>query len=295
MQKKPNLFIIGAPKSGTTSLSYYLSQHPQIYFSKIKEPHFFNTDSNHGYGFNFEEYMKLFNEAQSSNKFLAEGSVWYMYSGDAVDNILKFNPNAKFIVLLRNPVDLFFSLHQELLFQGTENIKSPKSAWFSQKERFLGKKIPKSCSDKNFLQYKDVCSLGEQFQRVSQKVKPENLYVITLDEISLNTDSTYRELLKFLGVDVISLSNYEVINEKKVRKSILVFNFIRKTNKIIRKVGIKKKFGVATLINSMNVKHGKNLEFNEEKNELKPTLRDVFYKDILLLEKLTGKNLNHWK
>ena len=58
--KIPNLFVIGAPKCGTTSILKYLDQHPEIFVSDIKEPHYFNKDSGHRYYFEEEEYLRLF-------------------------------------------------------------------------------------------------------------------------------------------------------------------------------------------------------------------------------------------
>ena len=58
--RKPNLFLIGAPKCGTTSLASYLSDHPQIFVSDPKEPHFFNTDSENRKTWNWEEYEAIF-------------------------------------------------------------------------------------------------------------------------------------------------------------------------------------------------------------------------------------------
>src|SRR6476620_1237476 len=124
--KKPNLFILGAPKCGTTSMAYYLSQHPEIFVSPYKEPHYFNLDSEYRFTFSEKQYLENFKNATSFHKYLVDASVWYLYSKVAVDEILKYNPESKFIVMLRNPVDMFYSLHQQLLFSGIENINSPQ-------------------------------------------------------------------------------------------------------------------------------------------------------------------------
>jgi hypothetical protein len=293
--KKPNLFIIGAPKCGTTSMSYYLSQHPQIFFSKVKEPHYFNTDSNHRFYFDLKSYLSLFKDAKQSDKYIGEGSVWYLYSSEAVDNILNFNPDAKFLVMLRNPVNLFFSLHQELLFGGNENLHSPLDAWMAQEERSKGKKIPIGCSDEKFLQYKKSCSLGNQLETLLNKIDKENLFIITIDELKINPDYFYIELLKFLGVDEIGLSNYDIMNKRKVRRSYMLSTLFHSITKFKRKLGVKKGIGIANTINKFNVKSGVDLNYKDQKKELIPILFNFFRDDILLLEKLTNKNLNHWK
>ncbi len=111
--KKPSLFIIGAPKCGTTALCAYLANHPSVCFSEPKEAKFFHDDFSveHRLATTEEEYLKCFSHQQASDQVLAEGTVWYLFSQVAVRRILAFNPEAKFVVMLRNPVDLSHSLH----------------------------------------------------------------------------------------------------------------------------------------------------------------------------------------
>lgn len=293
--KKPNLFILGAPKCGTTSIANYLSKHPQIFFSAEKEPHYFNKDSGHRYYFELEKYLKLFKDAKVEHLYMAEGSVWYLLSEVAVKNILEFNPDSKFIVMLRNPVDLFFSLHQELLYGGSESIKSPLEAWEMQRERLNGKKIPVGCSDPKFLNYEYSCSLGKQLALLQTIIKPENLFIITLDELKHDSNKVYIDLLKFLNINIIPLANYDVINEKKVRKSYLLSSFFKYFNQFKKKIGINKGLGLANRINRLNVKSGVSLDFENERRSMSPMLYNIFKEDVILLEKLTGKDLSNWK
>lgn len=212
--KKPNLFIIGAPKCGTTSIIHYLDKHPDIFVSPVKEPHYFNEGSGHRYYKNEADYLRLFSGA-TTQTYCCEGSVWYLFSENAVDNILRFNPDAKFVVMLRNPSTMFFSLHQELLFGGSENVKSAAKAWELQNERAIGKKIPPGASDPSHIQYGAACRLGEQAHRAVQKIPKENLHFVLLDDLIDNPDAAYRSLLRFLHVKQLSLASYEVVNVKK--------------------------------------------------------------------------------
>jgi hypothetical protein len=295
--KKPNLFILGAPKCGTTSMAHYLSQHPQVFFSKIKEPHYFNTDSSHRYFFKEKEYLQLFKESTSKHIYRGEGSVWYLYSSKAVDNISEFNNHSKFIVMLRNPTDMFFSLHQELLFGGTEDVKSPIEAWDLQKIRKNNKKIPTGCTDKKLLQYKDICMLGIQVKSLLSKVRRDQIFFITLNELKSNPRLTFKNLLIFLGIDIVNLKNYEVVNEKKVRKSYFISRLFSFITALKVKIGIRGGLGIANTINKFNVKSGKEIKIDDEQDikDFKERLRSFFINDIELLERLTNKNLNLWK
>lgn len=97
----PNLFIPGAAKSGTSSLHEYLSQHPQIYMSKIKEPHFFARPE---FPEGLDEYEKLFAPG-SAFAYRGESSTSYMVYPDVIGRILTYVESPKFIFILRNPVD----------------------------------------------------------------------------------------------------------------------------------------------------------------------------------------------
>ena len=121
---KPNLFIIGAPKCGTTSIYSFLKQHPEIYMPDFKEPHYFGSDLNKKKGVYIdteEEYLSLFIESKNEI-FIGEASTYYLYSNLAPMEIFKFNPDSKIIIALRNPIDLIYSLHSQYFFSGNENV-----------------------------------------------------------------------------------------------------------------------------------------------------------------------------
>jgi len=110
--RKADFFIAGMPRSGTTSLYTYLKQHPGIYLSLYKEPHFFSKDlTQSSYNIQDEEiYNTLFAHA-GDQQVTGEGSVWYLSSKKAALAIKEYNPQARIIIMLRNPVDMIYSLH----------------------------------------------------------------------------------------------------------------------------------------------------------------------------------------
>ena len=121
--KKPDFFIVGAPKCGTTALANYLGQHPDIFMAKQKESHHFATDliPYDDYWRNRNHYLKIFQEAKE-NQIIGEASVFYLLSQEAAKNIKKFSPNAKIIIMLRNPVDLLYSHYFQAVYNGRETI-----------------------------------------------------------------------------------------------------------------------------------------------------------------------------
>lgn len=120
--KKPNFFIVGAPKCATTSIAQRLSEHPQVYMSPIKEPHYFNTDTKYNSCRSLQEYQRLFAGVTSNHLAIGEASTGYLYSKVAVENIEKYSPGARYIVCLRNPIQMAVALHEEELSLGHETM-----------------------------------------------------------------------------------------------------------------------------------------------------------------------------
>ena len=144
--RKPDFFLIGAPKCGTTALATYLSEHPNILLSDPKEPQYFCKDLK-WYGNpvkSDEDYLRRFFPGLEGSPaaIVGEASSLYLYSKVAVPNILSFQPEAKFIVMLRNPVEMAYSLHSMLCFQGEEDEKDFLKAWHLQDQRRAGRFIP---------------------------------------------------------------------------------------------------------------------------------------------------------
>lgn len=114
----PNLFIIGAPKCGTTALANYLAQHSQIYISKCKEPRYFDActffDFKEDYSIkSLDEYLKFFDNIEAKNKkYKIDASVFNMYNEKSIKDILELSPNSKFILLIRDPVEASISMHK---------------------------------------------------------------------------------------------------------------------------------------------------------------------------------------
>jgi hypothetical protein len=292
--REPNLFILGAPKCGTTSLAYYLNQHPEIFVSPYKEPHYFNLDSEYRFTFSEKQYLENFKNATPAHRYLVDASVWYLYSKAAVDEILKYNPESKFIVMLRNPVEMFYSLHQQLLFSGIENIRSPGKAWNMQNEREKGLHIPFSCRDKSFLQYREVCSLGKQVNRLLQQVNKEKVEFILLDDLKNSPIATYQKVLDFLKIDPVILSIFEIKNQKKEKRFAWLSNFFSFINKTKRMLGITKGIGFANYIVKKNQKKPSE-KFKEEFVAMKSMLFKTFEEDVSLLEKCIDINLENWR
>jgi len=304
---KVDFFIIGAPKCGTTSLAEYLKNHPDINFSRQKEPHFFATDFQGLQKINdiksFEKYLGLFHF--EDDKLTGEASTTYLFSEKAAQNILEYNPEAKMIIMLRNPLNMVVAWHGQKLIEKQEDEPKFEAAWFKQKARKTGQEIPELCIDAKMLFYKDWCLLGKQVQNIFQQVPKRNCHIIFFDDFVTKTSTVYRKTLNFLGLDYDDRTEFRAYNQhKQVRNYQLDefrvrLNMIRKRNPLINKwhKAITKLIpgqgiGVQKFMLAINYKKAKRGAIDKD---FRNKLIDEFHDDICLIERLTGRNLELWK
>ncbi len=287
---KPNFFIIGAPKCGTTSLAAWLAENPNIYMSRTKEPHFFNTDHKRFIN-SLQSYERLFSDATDRHGAVGEASVWYLYSSSAVANILAYNPAVKFIVMLRNPIEMAPSLHEELVFTGREDEPDFASAWSLQEARRQGSHLPRMVWEPKYLQYGDLCSLGVQVERLFELVPRDHVKIILLDDLSSDPGGVYRSVLQFLGVDDDHRQDFTTLNRAKSRRwpGLLAVAWAVTTAK--RALGIEGGLGLWKRIDAANRVERPRSPVSSDTRKI---LQDYFRRDIARLQVLIGRDLGHW-
>lgn len=204
--RTPNLFIVGAPKSGTTSLYEYLKGHPEVFMSVVKEPCYFARDLAKDRSGNFlrydvdrDRYGALFADAGGAKR-VGEASTRYLYSKDAPALIAADVSEAWIIAILRNPVDMIASLHAHKLAGGTEDLADFEEALAAEEDRHAGRRLP---ADSNPLlaTYRDRARYGEQVPRWFDAFGRERVHVILFEEMIREPATHFRRLLEFLGVD----------------------------------------------------------------------------------------------
>ena len=295
--KRPNFFIVGGPKCGTTSLSEYLRTHPNVFISSPKEPYYFSTDLSLGSWSSEAEYLhKCFQGCEDQHWAVGEASAWYLFSSDAIPMILHFNPEAKFIVMVRNPVDMFHSLHSQMLYERKENVEDEVEAWHLQDVRRVGKNLPRLCRDPKLLQYGTACKLGRQLQKLYALAHEKQVKVVVFDDFVGNPKEAYEGVLQFLGVPPDHRSVFPVFNENKQVRSKSVANFIMAAtlNPWVMQAfkATKRVFGLRALGFSLRntVIQGRPpmpTNFREE-------LGQYFREDVKTLSELVGCDLSHW-
>ena len=201
----PNLFIIGAPKCGTSALAHYLSEHPNVFFSDPKEPFFLSDDypelkKQHGLD-GIEDYFSLFQKADSQmHTVIAEGSTNYLASYTAIRNAINISPDAKFIVMLRDPVQVAHAYHMEQIWARNEDEKSFEAAWRLQAKRKKGQCVPRSCVAEQFLMYGELTNFVDQIRRLYAVVERAKVIVLLQEDLRNDPKAMYEKVLSFLNL-----------------------------------------------------------------------------------------------
>jgi len=296
MNRKPNFFIIGAPKCGTTSLVRWLDEHPNIYISPNKEPRYYDKDLATSFRMSEKEYLKLFSFANDHHIAIGEATVWYLYSRNAIPLIEKDITNAKYIVLIRNPVEMAYSLHEQFFVDQIEPIADFDKAFELSPLRSLGKRTERWIREPRLLDYQSVCSLGSQLENLYLNTSRAQTLVLLLDDFKNNPRNEYLKVLDFLGVRDDGRGNFPVYNSaKRIRSKLFqrVVKLLLKGEVVTRaKLGlIPRNSKIIRKLNQLNKEPHPRTPLPES---IYRQLEDFFDEEIKKMENLLGKNLSHW-
>lgn len=287
----PDFFIIGAPKSATTALSEYLRQHPQVLFSRPKEPHFFNDDFSHRHIELMDDYLGCFSHGNGQESAVGEGSVFYLYSRTAVPNILGYNPDARFIVMLRDPVEAVYSWHWQVLFSFGEDQEDFETAWRMQEIRQLGRMLPPRNRVREALLYGALFSYASQLNRLFDLVPRERILILLYDDFRDAPETIYLQTLSFLSLASFRLPSYQRVNAGKRLRWPLFETMVQTGGRLKLAMGISSAFGILAFMRRLNTRY-------QERPPLEPKFRleliEYFRDDVRLTADLIGRDLTRW-
>jgi len=210
ISNKPNFFIIGAPRSGTTSMYWHLSSHCNIYMSKVKETFYFDDRS---YGYvpsavtNEISYSDLFKYAPINASVIGEATTTYLSSKKALMNIHAYNNNAKILIMLRDPIEASLSLFLRMKEGGVnESLNNMDDAWSDTVGRtFLN-------------DYRELFKIGDQLEIAISVFGEEALKVVLFDDIINDSALVYEDILSFLNLPNDSRGSVRKGNSAKWKK-----------------------------------------------------------------------------
>ena len=220
--RRPNFFIAGAPKCGTSALYRYLQVHPDVFMPKRKEIHYFGSDIvAPAFPVSEDKYVSLFAQARDEKR-IGEAAIWYLFSRDAGQQIKAFDDEAKVIVMLRDPREMIYSYHGQRLYNGNENIKSFDEALDAIEDRKQGRRLPRDIHPRHGLDYISLGFYHDQLRRLFDALGRENVHVILFNDFKSDTRGSYLGVLDFLGLERGHEPSFEVVNASKRIRSRLV-------------------------------------------------------------------------
>jgi hypothetical protein len=275
----------------------YLRQHPQVFMPFHKEPLFFGDDLTRRYGRMSEaEYLALFRDARPGQR-VGEASAWYLYSRCAAAEIQSFSPEARIIVLLRNPVDVMHAQHSQLIFNAAENITDFQAALDAEPMRHEGRMLPPGPIRVENLFYRESVRFAEQLERYLDTFGRDRVHVVVYDDLRDRTAEVYRSTLTFLDVDPGFEPQFSVVNpNRRVRFAILqrlIFQPPKRlhgTVRRLRRFPLVHSVRAALLDWNSSARRRGNMD-----PELRARLTAEFEPEVRRLEALIGRDLATWR
>jgi hypothetical protein len=310
---KTNLFIVGAAKSATSYVYEILKNHPKIRMSEIKEPNFFcdDFDENVMSAYKWKTfknlnktlvkenqistrhealirdckvYNKLFETNKKSSDYLyfGEASINYFVSSTASKNIYRYNPNAKIIIILRNPFERIKSHFRMNLQIGEYETLNFNDELLINLARYENN--PFSSYLSHSLYYKNIKRYYDLFER-------NQIFIFFQEDKTSFNSQLPKALSNFLNLDLL-------IDKQIIKKNTTKFlnnNFIVKLNKNSKLKYLIKKYANKRIKNYVKKKFLYSNKSNKiEKYHIPDDIKSILYKDIRKLEKLLNINLDYW-
>ena len=288
----PNFLIIGAMKSGTTALYYYLEQHPQIYMSPVKEPNFLciggQKSSDSQAVTNLEAYQRLF-KGVSDEKAVGEASHCCLYEPEAVARIQQYVPDAKLIAILRNPVDRAYSHFLHMVRSGIEPLSD-----FAQAIR---KEETGAVQARSFQDYLGRGRYYEQLKRYFDAFDRKQVKVYLYEDLNDAPLDTLRDTFRFLGVDD------SFVPDVSLRRNVSGHPRYKALDEFLRRPGSTKEVLKVYLPAGLRWRLSEAFDALKTRNLVEPPavrpevrqhLVRVYREDIYKLQKMIGRDLSHW-
>jgi len=267
---KPNLFIIGAPKCGTTFLFEKLKGHPEIFFPRIKELNHFSYEELkiNSYYKDFkiksrEKYLGFYKTAKNQ-KYLVDGSVSYFTFDDIPSKINVFNPDAKIIIMVRNPYKRAYS-----------HYLMDKRMTYTNKPFMEYLKDPSSF---HYKQYISNSRYFEQYKKYQDFFSDQNILIIELE----NLETEMNKIFSFLKIKPISIDFSKRVNENKVSKN-SIGNFAQKNRGFIEQLKLVIPKSIISLLKNRIYKTGEKMQIPEKEFKF---LKPLIEKDYSQFNKL---------
>lgn len=298
----PNLFIVGAMKAGTTSVHRVLSAHPAIFMSRVKEPKYFAFQQDHSpyrgpgdpgnkrFFVDSRRYLALFRD-WGKERYAGESSTIYLYREEAAANIHERVPEARIVIVLREPVERAYSNHRYAIQRGFERVRSFRDAVSMEEQRIADGWGP-------LWHYKRKGLYAAQLERFLRTFPREQVFVGLFDELRDRPADFYGRLLEFLELEVYPLPVERVENRGYLPRFVLVQRLLGLANRL--PAGVRPLTNRGQLGRTLKRMGGWLTSWNAGQapalsKEDAAWLGPFFEEDLDRLEDLLGVSLEAWR
>ena len=245
----PNLFILGAPKCGTTSMAAYLQQHPEVAVSQPKETNYYGP---YGYSprMTAEQYCESMGHKPDA-RYRCEATPNYLGVPETVKRIAKENPDARYIVMVRDQADLAFSMHQQVRLMGLETIAGFEEAWQACDDRRAGKRVPMSCDDARRLFYDQRSEVGRQISEALAFIPRDRIIVIEMQALRVDMAQVWTQLCAFLEISPQVDIDFTAQNLRKTIRFPAMLRVLRAASRVKQRLGIRGGLGVGQTLSGI--------------------------------------------
>jgi hypothetical protein len=291
---RPAFFLVGAPKCGTTALQQYLAQAPDVFMPAGKEFHHFADDLLCWDDPLRDEarYLALFADA-APGQLVGETSVFHLLSTTAAARIQAFAPDARIVVMVRNPLELIPALHAQLVYNGEEPLADLGEALDAEADRARGLRIPAAARFPQKLLYTQVVRFAEQIERY--RARFARLHVVVYDDFKRDTAAAVREVLAFLGRDAAFAPEIRVVNANKQVRSRRFQRLLRDADgplaRLARLVPRSTRLRIRALLHGWNTVHRARPPLAPA---VRARLRTACALEVEKLGDLIGRDLSPW-
>lgn len=284
-------------------MNRYLAAHPDVFMAR-KEMHFFGSDLRFGRSF-YRRGLRAYLEeyaTRNGERCAGDASVWYLFSKTAAAEMRAFNPEARIIIMLRQPADMLYSLYHEFRYDANEHLPSFEAALNAEEERRAGHHVSRATYFPQGLVYRETVRFSDQVQRYFDAFGRERVHIILYDDFAADPAAACGKVLQFLGVEPSRLqTEYKVINggDRAVKSAalrvVLTDPWVRST--VVASCSWLPRRVFAALQNTEAWLWRSNTRFEKRppiRAGLRTQLNREFAPEVEKLSELLGRDLSHW-
>lgn len=226
--KTPDLFLIGAPKAGTSALADVLAGHPDVFAAK-KEPRYFDAAVFHDdplkHAFrSLADYLGLYrSRAAQAAHYRLDASTFIMYDPSAVLRIREISPDARFLVVLRDPVEASRSMHAQRMKYADPALRELSedfcTCWQLLEERRNGTGFPEGCRNRILFRYDHLYHYERHIPPILEAIGSNPILMIDFQDLRESPEETVQMVAGFLDLDTDQFPDMRTVNASHHRSA----------------------------------------------------------------------------